>query len=416
MTSLTYSQVTEVVTTRAIMDEISKSLTQIVNESMTRFDYSVAKAAMEGLSLIEAWKEANSHLLDKAFSGIDEQSRNIISRIDALSKEVNNDIEKHISIVNEIVIGANQITENIIGSSKRTFILDYSPKVIFPTNDSTILIRVKGVNLDRSYAKYEMVNGSFLNLDITGPTSASFELPVSELNFNTSSPQLLKLSIHHRTRNGSFLFIPKFSDVERKIILTSLSNNFGTFELIGERAFESVERRMYEADAGRFEARNSNVWKIAKPLEGYKWDLRDGVDSRKEFKIKQYSGESARCEGIAWNESTENGLSIQARCDQIRQVNRRGIRWKAGYVGCGVEGPIYRVVSNTEQLNNIRGTIEWNKDIAITIPNDLKNFQLKITMYDGTERIITNDYADGMLRVIKNTNNIIIRTTPPKSF
>ena len=37
-------------------------------------------------------------------------------------------------------------------------------------------------------------------------------------------------------------------------------------------------------------------------------------------------------------------------------------------------------------------------------------------MYDGSVRIITNDYNDGTLRVIKNSNNIIIRTQAPTSF
>lgn len=416
ISTITYSQVAETVTTRAVMNEISNSLTQIVNESMARFDYSVAKAAMEGLSLLDAWKETNSHLLDKAFSGLDNQSRNILSRIDALSKEVNSDIEKHISNVNEIVVKANQITENLPFSSKRTFILDYTPKVIFPTNKTSILFQIKGVNLDKSKAKYQLKNGDYIDLDITGPTSASLELPVSELAFNTNSPQLIKLSIHHETRDGSFLFIPKFSKVERKLILSSLPSNFGSFELTGERTFEAVERKIYESDAGRFEGKNKNVLKIAKPLEGYKWDLRNGENSRREFEMKQYGGEAARCQVIVWNESTENGLSLQARCDQIREVNIRGIRWKAGYVSCGVKGPVYRIVQKTEAISKNEGEIEWNIDKSITIPTDLKNFQLKVKMYDGTVRIITNDYADGVLRVIKNSNNIIIRTNSPSSF
>lgn len=80
----THSQIVEGVTTRVVMDQVSESLTQIVNDAMSRFDYSVAKAAMEGLTLIQAWKEANSDLLDKAFTGIDTQSRNVISRIEGI--------------------------------------------------------------------------------------------------------------------------------------------------------------------------------------------------------------------------------------------------------------------------------------------------------------------------------------------
>ncbi len=411
----TYSQV---VTTKLVMDEISKSLTSTVNQAMDRADYTVAKSATEALSLLDAWKETNSHLMDKAFSGIDIESRNVISRIESLSKDLNTDFENHISNINEIVTKANQITENLPTSSRRSFILDYSPKVIFPTKNKTIRFSIKGVNLDKSNARYKLKNGNYVDLDITGPTTASLELPITELSFNENQPKTLKIEIEHETRDGSIIFFfPKFKDVKRSLIVSLLPSTFGEFELSGTRTFESDEKDIYETNAGRFEGTNTNVWKIAKPLEGFKWDLRNGIDSRNEFQVTSYGGEAARCENIVWNNSNEHGISIQARCDQIREVHfPRGVRWKSGHINCGVKGPIYRTVEKKEPIKVISEKAEWNIDKSIIVPSDLSSFQLIIKMYDGTERIITNDYSDGVLKVIKNKENIIIRTTPPKNL
>lgn len=407
----------EIVTTKLALDKISKTLTETINIAMDRADYSVAKAAIQALSVLDAWKETNSDLLNQAFSSLDSTSRNLFSRMESLSNEINSDFENHLSNANELVVKANQITENLPLSSKRSFILDYSPKVIYPTNDSKVLITLEGVNLDKAEAKYKLKNGEYVELDILGPTRASFEIPIAEIDFDPNRPNTVLLQIEHETRDGSYLgIIPRYKDVERKLLLSSLPLKSGNYSLTGTRKFDKVERKNYKSDAGKFRAKNDNVLKMANPLEGYKWDLRNGEESRKFFKVVTTGGgESARCQNIQWNSSNEHGITIQARCDEITEVNIRGIRLKAGYIHCGVEGPVYRMVETTEPIDEIGGDLKWNIDKSISIPNDLTSFQLKIKLYDGKERIITNDYSDGVIKVVKNNDNIIIRSLPPKN-
>ena len=153
------------------------------------------------------------------------------------------------------------------------------------------------------------------------------------------------------------------------------------------------------------------------PLDGYKWDLRDGVNSYKNFEYEQGSGASARCKEIVWNESTENGIVVKARCDEIRRPSLSdGTQYEDGYVDCGVKGPVYRFKDTISLVSEQNGKIEWAKDISLAIPDDLTEFQLRIKAYNGPERIITENYSDGVLRVIKNNANIIVRGTPPKGF
>lgn len=408
----------EVITTKLALNEIQKSLNETINQAMDRADYSVAQAAIQALSVLDAWKETNSDLLDKAFSEIDSNSRNLFSRMESISNEINNGFSNHLENADELVVKANQITENLPTSGKRSFILDYSPKVIYPTSDETILFTIKGVNLDKSEAKYKLQNGNYIELNILGPTRASIQLPVSEISFDHNKPNTALLEIEHETRDGSYLFIiPAYDDVKRKLLVSCLPIEAGKYELNGTRNYEKEDRRMYTSNAGRFEATNSNVNKMANPLEGYRWDLRNGEESRKEFKVVTTGGgEKGRCQIINWNASNEHGISIQARCDEIREVSARGIRWKPGYIHCGVEGPVYKMVSTTEPIAKSSGILNWNIDKSIPIPNNLESFQLRIKSYDGKERIISNDYSDGIIKVIKNNKNIVIRSLPPENL
>ena len=67
------SQVNQVLTTKIAVDQIKKGLTDVVDQAMDRVDYSVAKAAIEAISVIDAWEKSNSKLLDKMKVSVDSE-------------------------------------------------------------------------------------------------------------------------------------------------------------------------------------------------------------------------------------------------------------------------------------------------------------------------------------------------------
>jgi hypothetical protein len=127
--------------------------------------------------------------------------------------------------------------------------------------------------------------------------------------------------------------------------------------------------------------------------------------------------EEGRCQRIIWNESTENGLVINARVDQIRHASCCPPRvvWGDGYCNCGVSGPIYRIVDAQENIPTQSGNMTWN-DIQLNIPSDVSSFSLKLTLFTGETRIITNSDVTKLFEVIKSNNILVIRPKEPNDL
>lgn len=412
------AQFTEGIVTSVAVDKIKSGLNDLISESLDRADYSVAKASIQALGIIDAWEEANSNLLDKAFDKLDNTSKNMFSNMFSLINEVDNTISTNLEKAQRITENANQISESIIGSEKRTFILRYTPMILNPSKKDSVLVRLRGVNLDKSNPIITLPDNSVIKAKIIGPQEINFWLPLSSLTRNPNVSTINEIKIKHRTRDGSkFIFFPKYKVVERIIMVSTLPKEVGIYSLTGKRKFETEERKIYTVNMGRFEATNKTVRKIANPPSGYEWDLRQGIASHTNFSIVSTGrGEKGRCKEIVWNGSNKHGIIGSARLDQIRQIRNFEIRWKSGYKHCGIRGPIYRMIPSVAAIESISGKINWNKDEIINLPEGTSEFNLTVKLYNGKTKVITNTFSDGILSVTKDSNRLIIRTKIPSDI
>ena len=410
--------VTSGIATGVIIDRIKKGLNEVVDESLDRADYSVAQAAIQALGVIDAWKDANKELLNTAFDRLDATTKNMFSETASLVNQVDKKVKDNLEIARQITENANQISESIPFADKRSFILRYAPTVINPSIQDKVLIKIRGVNLDKSEPKVYLKDGSLVDMKIVGPQEINFWLPLTELNIDKNKSQTHEIIITHKTRDGNKLLIkPKYKEVKRTLLLGTLPKIVGTYKLTAVRSFEKEERRIETVNMGRFSGTNKNVFKVAQAPSGYRWDLRKGIEARKDFQIiTTGGGEKGRCQVIVWNGSNEHGIKGQARCDQIRQIKNFSVRWKAGYIHCGIRGPIYRMLPTTKNITPIEGEIKWNKDLVITIPNDVTSFELKLSLYNGVDKAITNSFSNDLIQVTKEKGKVIIRSTPPQNL
>lgn len=411
------AQIVETATTKVALDEIKSGLSDIVNDAMDRVDYTVAKAAIEALSVIDAWEKANTNLLNTAFNRLDTSTQNMFRSADSLVQKTMDRVENSLITAQNITNDFNQIAESLIIGKGRSFISRYSSPVLSPFITQDKIIEITGVNLDKSDLKVK-INDEFVKVPIVGPTKANLTIPFEMIKKARINGSNIVIEVKHLTKDGNkFLFFPRYKEVNRELIFRNLPEQFATYELTGIRKFKKEESQNYRSDIGRFEGKNKEIMKIAKPLDGWRWDLRNGVSSRDNFTvISTGKGEAARCQNVVWNESSENGLSVKARVDQIRKVqNLVEIIWKNGYCNCGVEGPIYRMVDASENIPNISGGLTWS-DKHISIPNDVVSWVLKLKLFTGEERIITNSNASKLFEIIKSNNNIVIRPLEPKDL
>lgn len=412
------AQFAEGIMTSVAIDKVKSGLNDLVSESLDRADYSVAKASIQALGIIDAWEEANSNLLEKAFDRLDNTSKNMFSNMFSLINEVDAKISSNLEKAQRITENANQISESIIGSEKRTFILRYTPMIINPSKKDSVLVRLRGVNLDKSKPIITLPNNTVTIAKIIGPQEINFWLPLSSLTRSSNSSSINEIKIKHTTRDGSnFIFFPKYKEVERIIMVSTLPEEVGTYSLTGKRKFETEERKIHTVDMGKFKATNRTINKVANPPSGYDWDLRLGIDSHKNFSIVSTGGgEKGRCQEIVWNGSNKHGIIGSARLDQIRQIRNFEVRWKDGYKSCGIKGPIYRMIPSISDIESVSGKINWNKDEIVNLPEGTSEFNLTIKLYNGKTKVITNTFSDGIISVTKDSNRLIIRTKIPSDI
>jgi len=414
VTNFAQAQIVETATTKLALDEIKSGLSDIVDDAMNRVDYTVAKAAIEALSVIDAWEKANTNLLNTAFNRLDASTQNMFRSADALVQKTMDKIDNSLETAQNITNDFNQIAESLIVGKGRSFISRYSSPVLSPFITRDKIIEITGVNLDKSDLKVK-INGEYIEVPIVGPTKANLTIPFEMIKMARANGSNIIIEVKHLTKDGNkFLFFPRYKEVNRELIFRTLPEQFATYELTGIRKFKKEKKQNYRSDAGRFEGKNKEINKIAKPLEDWQWDLRNGESSRDNFKVVSTGGgEKGRCQKIVWNESSVNGISVNARVDQIKELHKARI--KDGYCHCGVEGPIYRMIDASEDMKSISGNLTWS-DKYISIPNDVVSWVLKLKLFTGEERIITNSDAAKLFEVIKSNNNIVIKPLEPKGL
>lgn len=416
-----FSQVEQVVSglsTSMTINQIKNGLQDLINKSLERADYSIAKASIQALGAIDAWKETNGDLLEKAFDELDEKSRNLFANASVLINQANQVGVNTLETSQQIIENANQITESITGSGKRSFILRYYPNVISPLVKDSVLITIRGVNLDRADVKVSLSNNKSIKTTALGPTEMRFWIPISEIHFDQNKHSTFEIKLNHKTRVGNrMIFWSKYENVDRTLLFGIPPMQVGNYTLDVTRSFNKEERRIHTQDMGKFEGTNETIQKVANPPNGYLWDLRDGISARSNFAIVSTGrGEAGRCREIIWNGSNEHGIIGSARCDEIRQVNPGGVRWDDGYKHCGIRGPIYRLIPTTEKLEPTNGFIKWGEDQIIELPIDVSSFTLMIKLYNGEVRLITNSFSDDIIEVIREKNRLIIRSKIPSDL
>jgi hypothetical protein len=400
------------IATRVALDQVVSGAMDLLDHASQQGDYLIGKGAIEILGALDAWKTTNQALLDRTFDGIDESQRNTLANARASINEALSGFADQLETARQITESVSQITANIPTAGGHSYVLRQQPRVIHPTVRDTLLVRLRGVNLDRANPQLMLSDGP-ARRSLLGPLEVQFYVPMSQISADPDRMQLHSLQLKHRTRAGRrFLFWPRYRDVERQVVVATLPSTVATYELSGTRRFERRETATYVSDAGRFEARNREVIKIANPRNGWRWDLDAPLTV-----VSTGRGEAGRCEELLMNGSNEHGIRVRAYLDAIQHWEfPRRLRWKAGYAHCGVRGTIYRMVEDTAPVEPVQGSLGWTGDVAIPLPPDTESFALRVNTFNGEERVVTNAHTDKMFTVMREPSRLILRPVVPQDI
>lgn len=399
------------ITTGVAISQISSALDDTIKSARDAGDYLTMRAAMEAKGAIEAWKEANKELLDKAFSSLNESQQRMFNNARQLTEQINDDVANRLETGQQLVNQANQIVESIPLATKNTYVTRYSPRVRPAQVASTVRVRVNGVNLDKGDPQVILEQGS-VSRSIIGPLEVQFTVPASALPSQPDKLSVVPLKLSYSTPKDGYLnrLFGRRETVERELPVVTLPTNIGRYSLSVVTKEERKEVQSFTSQQQKFRGRNTNDQKVAKPPEGWRWDWSQGVGA---FKQVGGGGEAGSCNGVMANESSPDGITHSAHLDEIKQVSFPRIVWGPGWQNCAVVGPIYRMTTMAVTQPYQTGTLSWTEDQRFALPANTLAIELAVTTFDGRKRVFSGSGFDKFFLVDRGTSELILKPKQP---
>lgn len=398
------------VTAGVAANQVISSLDGVINDAREAGDYLAVRAAMEAKGVIEAWKDANSELLDTAFDQLDQKQRNVFNNARQLAEQANNDIDARLKNAESIANQVNQLMVEIPGQ-KTSYVTQFYPRVIPSQATSSITLKVKGVNLD-SADPVMSVNATPAARMIIGPMEVHYTVPIQQLQREPDKLNIVPLTLSYTKPKEGFWnrLMGKREPVQRQLPLVMLPTNVGRYQFSSVAVVTKKEVDTFTSQSQKFRGKNEDKEAVALPPEGWQWDWAQGVAA---FEQKGDGGEAGKCNGVLANKSGKNGITHRAHLDSIRRVDFPRVTWGPGHQNCKVTGPIFRMVQVEVQAPPVTGTLAWTDDLRLALPDGLKSMELNVTTFDGRKRVLTGAGEDKLFNVVQGPSEIIVRPKQP---
>lgn len=393
----------------AVIDEALKRVQLIIDDATQKGNYLLVRAAIEARIAIENFKMANSELLDKAFSALDETSRDNFARINSTLQEAASGTMAATQAALQITDNAQQLTATLDLQGFRSYLLRYSPSVAFEGKPSPIAVAVRGVNMDEAEAVLETSKGP-LQPKIRGKQDLLFEVPVSELSFQNNKSSLKSFQLQYQSVKPGLLnrALGKKEQVNRDIVLFLLPKQLATFSLttVVGGTKRSLDGKNYTLD--QFRGVDADQEKAIAAPAGWKIDLASLGYSQGE------GGGNSYCIGYSTENRTEFGVVFRAHVGRIKTIqNPTG---SPGYVNCSVMYTLYKDDPTESAGPSATGSMSWTSDQTIQLPPNLKSFTLEVNTFEGIQRIHTNDDSTPIYTVTKEPSRILLRPKIPQDL
>lgn len=384
------------------VDTIGDEIDSKIDSATQAGELLIAKGAMEVRSLLDLWKEKNANLLDKSFDEINDTARETLLGIEGIVTQFDGITEQRMIEVRSTIDQVTVTMENIIILGKgRSFILRYEPQIIPPNIEDIFTLIVKGVNLgDSSFTVDLPTDKHTLNIK----NENEIEVLIDSDNFKKEEGKSKRVvfDVTYNTKSDwrvlRVLGVKK--NVTRTISLILLPKKIGSFEvkLVHTNKEKIVET--FTANVGGFSGRHTTRKKVARPKNGFLWD----IDNRAAFRAIHNHGDGGRCHPTSannpiWNESNKHGVTITARLDD----RDRGFNRRDGHAFCSLTGPVFKMV-NKDVPSKLKGDITWLKDIPLVI-KDPKSNVITVTLFDGRKIVGTIPMVNKYFKVKRLTKD-----------
>lgn len=359
------------------------SLDKMMSDAEARGDYLLARALQNAKDALDKWQETNTALLNDASKKFEGASFENFNRVTKAIDDFHSGVRNNLTTAQDISFNANQIVENLPLAKKQTYILKFTPRVL-PPKKGSIQLRITGVNLDQGNPQLSLKDGLAIRA-LPGPTEAEFTIPEGEI---TPKPETLQRHIFKitHTRRAEPFFKSLFNvrePVTRELSVIVLPSSLGSYTMTYNRNVAGTEEVQWTGTTGRFVGTNTSQKKLVPPSPANDgkgpWRWRVGSVS-----MQPGAGEAGHCAAIVFNESSENGIVVEARLDEIKNIKYP--KGTDGHVDdCFVTGTLWRPTSTITPGITKSGTLNWTDAVPISHEDDTINNTILLTIKTNVE-------------------------------
>jgi len=402
------AQVAEGVTAGAATSALRSQLDAIIRSAQQDFDLSVFNAATEARNALDAWERVNSTLLETAFEKIDYQQRQLFLNLEKSVKQISLEGADRLAEAQQLGDTA-VLLASTFPLNKRTYIHRYTPRTMIPGGVSSTVLRIFGTHLSKADLLVEDVEGNALEMIESTAATAGFVIPDELLVDRDGKPRPLQLSIQYDSSPYAWFNKGHRTDLVSPWVMPKL---LATYTITPTIKTDTIERKMQTFHSGKMSGRNRTVYKGIRPPEGWRFDL----DRFRDVSVRGNGGEAGRCQKIADEDRSENGVKIQARVDAIREVNWGGVSWDDGWVRCVAKMPIYRVVSGEARGEITQGSLDWFNAIHVDSPGEIKAWKVSLKTFDGRSSVFHGPGEDRFFSINADSTGLTITPKRPLEF
>lgn len=411
------AQISSGVVTHVLLGDLEKKADGVISRARNAGDALLWNAARQAKDVIEAWRNSNAQLLDKAFEGLDKISRELFQNIDSTLDQLSKERELAVGDVQRISVELAQLVKSIPGTNKDAELWYYTPRVIVPVGKDDVILRLIGPKLSQSKLEIKSPKNEPIAANVATEGEINARLNRQNLQFDQSTSRFVTYTLNFIQSEGTF----KDKSVSRELTMWLPPTIMARYKITPKVRQITYEHQEYPTDVGGKGKDSPYPVTIAvRPdLANAGWEIDvDRVINPRPGWYSDLGGDKADCAGLYNNQVSKESFVFNIQLGHKTKFGGKSDAWK----NCRVFVPVRRAVTKIIDAEPLEGELNWSDDKRREIPSEIVEVMIgkviEVKLFNGRTHIIDTQNRSplGLLTVDDNGSSVLFKPRPPSQF
>ncbi|MER8706194.1 hypothetical protein NKH49_11545 [Mesorhizobium sp. M1088] len=408
--------------TDAVLGGIEHKAQSILDRAKDDANDVVNNAAIRALSIIEAWKKANSELLNQGFDRIDETTKNFFNNMSTDLDRLEKGEEKTAKDIQKITNQWSSTIKDLPFTNKDPEVVDYFPRVFLPIGDEQIPVHIVGPKVSTAESKLTVGDAEQPANRATDNELLSL-IKREGLQFDEAKSRLQTMKGHF-TWSTSTWWKPSTwgstASIDREMTFLLLPKRMAKIKVVPQHDTISTETNAYTVAKGGKGRDSTYDQGVPLPPDldagGWAFDVDAIVAKPSGFSAVDIGGDHASCGSVLRESLTPKLFTFRIYLGhKTDNWGRKSDSW----VNCRLSVPIVKRTTTLQDAVAIEFDMDWTVDKRQVLSDDTKSYFTEVTMFNGRVYQLTEQSKEpfGFIEVERvNDKTLIFHPRPPSDF